>query len=138
MKNLFSTPLLAFCLLLSAFCFLPHCTAQPYTVYNCGFENWTAGIPDGWGNPTYSFKVTPYTPAYSGSYSCRIQINKNPGNQPGGLFTAFEKFPIYWGKKYVLSFTAKLLGVNSLKMPVRIATTSPNYISETFARQNMI
>ena len=77
------------------------CSAQEYTVVSCDFENWTNGKPNGCtitGNST----VTQITPGYTGAHACQIQ----------GIFAQIkitENFPMYWGKKYVLSFAAKLI-----------------------------
>jgi len=94
---------IALFLLLFSFTFLPS-SAQSYTVYECNFDNWTDGKPDGWtfSSPTPNFlTVSQFTPAFSGSYSCKVE-----GRIDVNMSTT-ETFPIYWGKKYILSFTAK-------------------------------
>jgi hypothetical protein len=123
-KRLFITTF--FASILSFFIGLP-CSAQQYTVFENHFENWTDGKPDGWSflgshpdqspnvQPQYIPTVSQYTPAYTGSYACKITatpwvVNKpTPRHFPMRFFDAPDFFPIYWGKKYVLSFAAKLI-----------------------------
>jgi len=103
-----------------------HCSAQAHTVYECNFENWTDGKPDGWederppNNPTI---FSQYTPANSGSYACKLE------HAASITIKTTETFPIYWGKKYVLSFTAKLLkgytGPNLQNLP-KVSILHPN------------
>jgi len=90
-----------FCFLHSAFCFLP-CSAQ-YSVFSCPFEEWTNDKPNGWKITPSNTVISKYTPAFTGSYSCKLEhIN-------AVTMVTTETFPIYWGKKYVLYFAAKIL-----------------------------
>jgi hypothetical protein len=134
----------AFRFLLSAFFILNfqfsilNSSAQPYTVYSCDFENWTDGKPDGWANrPDGTWNLndgtpSPYTPAYSGNYACKI-TNGSPGVPAS--FRTTDRFPIYWGKKYVLSFVAKSVSTKeSFIQELSISDTENDYFFRFFKR----
>jgi len=117
------SPLLLFCFsALLLFCALPS-SAQSYTVFSNDFEKWTDGMPDGWENiSAFNDRVSPYTPAYSGSYACKYMMGIAQ-TSCRVAFESTESFPVYWGKKYVFSFTAKVLGCNSVKIPFNLQIT---------------
>jgi len=112
-KNLFiKTLTFSFLFLLSPFSLLLS-SAQPYTVYECNFDNWTGERPDGWSfqfpvNGT-TLTVSQYTPPFSGLYSCKVEsITGTPAGWSTTM-TCTESFPMYYDKKYTLSFTAKMI-----------------------------
>jgi len=129
----FSTSTSPFCLLLFCallFCALP-CAAQPKTLFECNFEKWTNGRPDGWNFcgditlPSGQENLIPtvsQVSGYTGSYACKVEgvsyLRNGASNttifHPRLLTMRFtdstKYFPIYWGKKYVLTFTAKRIG----------------------------
>jgi len=94
------------CFILNSQFSILNCSAQSHTVYECNFDNWTDGKPDGWSFPTFppNITISQYTPAFSGLYACKVE---HP-TYPGVSMTSTETFPIYWGKKYILSFAAKM------------------------------
>ncbi|MCL2168346.1 MAG: carbohydrate binding domain-containing protein, partial [Lentimicrobiaceae bacterium] len=106
--------------------FIIHCSAQPYTAYYNDFENWTDGTPNGikpLTNPNAQYSQ--YTPAYSGTYSCKIESSTT--NQAAFRIETTIPFPIYWGKKYILSFAAKrLTGEFDLFVKIDEANSSNN------------
>ena len=85
-------------------------SAQPYTVYECNFDNWTDGKPDGWSfaDPGIT-TVSQYTPAFSGLYSCKVEGGRRTPFSYIVEMTGTETFPMYYEKKYVLSFTVKTI-----------------------------
>jgi hypothetical protein len=110
--------------------FIIHCQfsiinsfAQAHTVYECNFDNWTDGKPDGWEITPAGVTVSQY-PAYSGLYACKLE------HATSITIKTTETFPIYWGKKYVLSFTIKLLkgytGTDSRWFPITSIVHSSN------------
>jgi len=129
-KKLLSKPLAllsAFCFLLSAF--LP-CSAQSYTVYNCDFENWTDGKPNGWQTSVNAI-TSQYTPALTGFYACKVEAQNNALL---GLHTT-ESIAIYGDKKYTLSFSAKLLKGSM----IIVSIANPNtYWAKYFTKQIVI
>jgi len=99
--NFFQILLILCFILISQFSVL-NCSAQAYTVYECNFDNWTDGKPDGWNFISENTTVS-QSAAFSGSYSCKVV---------GGTSVTLQttaNFPIYWGKKYTLCFTVKWL-----------------------------
>jgi hypothetical protein len=93
-------------------------------VYGYAFDNWTDGKPNGWEAQT-STQMVQYTPAYSGSYACKVVS----ATQGARIYTT-ETFPVYWGKKYVLTFVAKLIKGSYIEMSIS-NNTSDNYYSFT-------
>ena len=85
-------------------CFILNCSAQSYTVYQWDFENWTDEKPDSWEfSPNVT--VSKYTPSFSGSFSCKVEGSFYPNSE---TMISTQTFPLYWGKKYQLSFTARM------------------------------
>lgn len=91
-------------IILCSFLLLP-CFAQSYTIYNCDFENWTDGKPDGWQFP-YSHTISQYTPAYSGSYSCKIE----------GITSTYISPTQIFKRGGTLFFTAKMIQGNEFRV----------------------
>ena len=91
-------------IILCSFLLLP-CFAQSYTIYNCDFENWTDGKPDGWQFP-YSHTISQYTPAYSGSYSCKIE----------GITSTYISPTQSFKRGGTLFFTAKMIQGNDFRV----------------------
>jgi len=126
--------------LLSPFFLLP-CLAQPYAVYSCGFENWTDGKPDGWELASInSAIISPYSPAYAGAFSCKIE---NKGTSPAATVRMKNLemdnfFPIYWGKKYVLSFAAKMTNCKWVELQIHNKSTVNNGLQAHFISDKMV
>jgi len=91
-------------IILCSFLLLP-CFAQSYTIYNCDFENWTDGKPDSWQFP-YSHTISQYTPAYSGSYSCKIE----------GITSTYISPTQSFKRGGTLFFTAKMIQGNDFRV----------------------
>jgi len=81
--------------------------------------------------------VSQYTPAFSGSYSCKVE-----GGPAGATMIATETFPMYWGKKYILSFTVKATTVitdyRGFQVSIRNRDTVYNPITGTISPSGII
>ena len=108
MKTNLSVKILSLIIILNFQFSMLNCSAQPYSVYSCSFANWTGGKPDGWSFGNNNVTVSQYTPAYSGDYACKIEAPQ------AATMTSKETFPMYWGKKYILTFAAKLIQGHSI------------------------
>ena len=96
--------IMAFCLLLFAFCF-PPCSAQPKLIFSNDFEEWLVE-PVGWMFTPFNLKISQYTPAASGNYACKV---KNDYMGDHITLKSTESFQINTTKAYLVSFAAQLI-----------------------------